>query len=160
MFKEIPNYEHYGISEDGVIVNFDTGRILKHYNTKDVYKRVSLYKNGKEKQFKVHRLIALLYIPNPKNYPLVDHINQVKDDNRVENLRWITHSGNGRNSTKKRKSTLPTGVHLTTSNRYRCIMMIGGKNTYIGTYDTPEEASKVYQEKYNEIMSEFTSSSV
>ncbi len=160
MYKAIPNYEHYGISEDGVIVNFDTGKILKTQKDKDGYLRIGIYKDKKRKFFQVHRLVALAYIPNPKKYPEVDHINQVKDDNMVENLRWITQSGNQRNTTKKRKNILPTGVYLSSKNRYQCRMRIDEKYKYLGTYDTLEEASKVYQDKYNEIMSEFTSSSV
>ena len=59
------------------------------------YIRVVL--NGKH--FKKHRLIAEQFIPNPLNLPFVDHKNRIRTDNRVENLRWVTHSENDNNKT-------------------------------------------------------------
>lgn len=49
------------------------------------------------KTYAVHRLIAETFIPNPDNKPCVDHINKDRKDNRVENLRWVTHEENAEN---------------------------------------------------------------
>ena len=69
-------------------------REIKPQKDKKGYMLVSLCKNGKVKQFYAHRLLALHFIPNPENKPEVDHINGIRDDNRLENLRWVTHKEN------------------------------------------------------------------
>ena len=59
------------------------------------YLRVQLYMgNGKGRTEKVHRLVAIAFIDNPDNLPEVNHINHQRDDNRVENLEWVTHKEN------------------------------------------------------------------
>lgn len=61
---------------------------------KDGYKQVNLSKNGKCTTYKVHRLVALTFIPNPNNYPVINHIDGNKQNNKVDNLEWCTRSEN------------------------------------------------------------------
>ena len=75
------------------------GKIMKPWVT-DRYYRIGLYKNSKEKYFRVHRLYAKAFIPNPLHKPFVDHINRITTDNRLQNLRWVTQSENQRNTKK------------------------------------------------------------
>ena len=97
-YKYIDGYENYIIYEDGLIYNEKFDRFMKEKND-DGYMRVGLCKDGKEKRFSIHRLIALAFIPNPLNKPCIDHINRIRDDNRIENLRWVTYSENSQNRT-------------------------------------------------------------
>ena len=69
-------------------------RELKHCKTKHGYMTICLRNNGKPKTFRFHRLLAIAFIPNPENKTDVDHINGIKHDNRLENLRWLTHKEN------------------------------------------------------------------
>ena len=93
----IEGYENYLIFEDGVVMNTDSGKELKPRLNQGYYK-ICLSKDGKTKNLSLHRLIALAFIPNPDNKPVIDHINRNRGDNRIENLRWATISENGRNS--------------------------------------------------------------
>ena len=52
-----------------------------------------------QEQYRKHRLIAIQWIPNPDNLPEVDHINHIRSDNHLENLRWVTRSENNKNKT-------------------------------------------------------------
>lgn len=76
---------------------FYKGQILKQYYDTGGYLKVNLYKNKKGKSYPVHKLVALAFIPNPENKPQIDHINTIRDDNRIENLRWVTPKENSNN---------------------------------------------------------------
>lgn len=65
------------------------GRILTLILDSNGYYIVKLSKNGIIKKYNVHRLIAETFLPNPNNLPQVDHINRIRIDNRIENLRWV-----------------------------------------------------------------------
>lgn len=86
-------------------------RILKPYKTRKGYLTVGLSNNGYKKFYLVHVLIAQAFIPNPENKPFIDHINTIKDDNRIENLRWVTAHENMTNplSIQARKDAYASG---------------------------------------------------
>lgn len=92
--KEIPEYENYLISECGTVVNNRTGRVLKPDITNRGYKRITVCKNNRVKRFAVHRLVALLFIPNPDNLPTVNHKDGNKLNNCKSNLEWMTQREN------------------------------------------------------------------
>jgi hypothetical protein len=93
---EINNHPNYLIYPDGRVQNKKTQKFLKLKKNKDIYQ----FYNLNQKNKRVHRLVAEHYISNPNNYPQVDHINRIRDDNRVENLRWVTCSENQLNKDK------------------------------------------------------------
>ena len=110
IWKAIPDYDGlYEVSTMGRVRSKDRtiphprnkamklprrGKILKPELDKYGYPVVTLSKDNKTKTHKIHRLVAITYIPNPDNLPQIDHINAKKYDNRPENLRWCTTQQN------------------------------------------------------------------
>lgn len=92
-WKTIQGYEQYEVSNEGQVRNKKTGRILKPGNNRG-YLQVLLCKNGKQKWFLVHRLVAIMWIPNPNGYPVVNHIDENKENNSVDNLEWCSYKYN------------------------------------------------------------------
>lgn len=100
--KDVKGYEGiYGITSCGKVWSYRRQKFLEPYITKNGYLLVKLYKNGKCKPFSVHRLVAEAYIPNPDNLPQVDHIDENKTHNYINNLQWITGRDNCRKSFNK-----------------------------------------------------------
>ena len=109
IWKPIKDFEgYYEVSSLGRVKSLNyrgTGKekVLKNIEEYKGYLIVNLTKNGKQKSFYVHRLVAEAFIPNPDNLPCIDHINTIKNDNRVENLRWVTYKENNNNQLTKKK---------------------------------------------------------
>lgn len=68
--------------------------IMTNVKTPFGYFVLKLRNEGKDFRIPVHRLVAMAFIPNPNNYPIINHKNGIKTDNRVENLEWCTHKMN------------------------------------------------------------------
>lgn len=93
-------------------------KIMEGNHTEKGYVRLILSKNGKTDTFREHRIVAEHFRPNPFNKPEVNHINEIKDDNRACNLEWVTHIDNCNHGTRnervgKAQSKLKKGVFNT-----------------------------------------------
>ena len=111
VWVEIEGFPNYEVSNMGNVRNAKTKKIrVVHPKGKYGHAQISLYKDGKNKRFQLHRLVALHFIPNPENKPEVCHIdNSLNEkgllDNSVSNLMWGTHKENCEFwNTRKRQS--------------------------------------------------------
>jgi hypothetical protein len=113
-----------------------------------------IFLNGK--MALLHRLIATAFIPNPECKKCVDHANGDPLNNTVENLRWATHTENVRNRAHMpNASDLPRGVRKC-GNKFMARITYEGERHDLGElYDTPEEASEVYEVTAQILFGEF-----
>jgi len=96
IWKDVKGYEGlYKVSNFGRVKSLKYGRerILKT-GKGSYYLTVSLYFDNKLKTAKVHRLVAMAFIENPDNKPFVNHLDEDKYNNNVNNLEWVTHKEN------------------------------------------------------------------
>lgn len=96
--KSLDNFDYGGKNNSK---RLRKGKILKLHKRTDGGLGVGLNKNKKHKSCQVHRLVAQAFIPNTDNKPHIDHINTIRTDNRVENLRWVTPKENCNNPLTK-----------------------------------------------------------
>ena len=108
MIKDIIGFEGiYQINEYGEIRRADNFKIIRPYITNKGYKSVDLSKNGTRKKFLVHRLVAVHFVPNPNNYPIVLHKDNVKLNTHYSNLKWGTYSENNAQAIRDGLNTVP-----------------------------------------------------
>lgn len=100
--KDIPGYEgKYAITEDGKVWSYKNNIFLTPILKKGYY-CVYLCDGKSSKEKKIHRLLALTYIPNPENLPVVDHIDRNRTNNSLSNLRWASFKTNANNIDKEK----------------------------------------------------------
>lgn len=160
----IPNFPSYEITSCGKVRSVDRilprqghaidvlrrGVVKKPVPSKQGYLTTCLWCEGKGVSFMIHRLVALTFIPNPKNLPQVNHLDGDKANNHVSNLEWCTHAENQNHALdtglrKRRGSVLWCKYHESWRAKIRI------NNTYKVKYS---KNKKVCEEWLNNILKE------
>ena len=141
---QIRSLDRIIITSDGRTYKFK-GRILKPTKDKDGYLQISIRKDKKEKKIKAHRLIAFAFIPNPNNLPQINHKNEIKDDNRVENLEWCDNYYNSHYGTKlqRQREKMKGFKHTEESKQKMSNSTKGENNPMYGKTHTDEVRKKI-----------------
>lgn len=145
IWKDIPNYE-------GIYQVSNLGNIRKIWKTKTTlckpsydshkYKQIVLTKDKKRKSYKVHRLVALAFIPNPNDYSEINHIDENKQNNNVKNLEWCSRIYNCNYGDRNYRCT---------RHRLRRIQQYDMQNNLVGEYQSLQEAEKITNINYQSI---------
>ena len=145
-------YGNYVVSNRGQVFSRYKNKILKPRPDKDGYFRLELEK----KELRIHRLVYGLFGIDWNPEMSIDHINQDKTDNYIENLRIATSQEQTWNAKRINKTGF-TGVHIN-KNKFIARIRYNGKNLYLGAFDTAEEAHEAYKLKAKELHGDFMSS--
>jgi len=147
-WKDIKGYEgHYQVSDLGRVksVKFNKERILHIQKSTNGYLKSELCKNGKTKTRTVHSLVAQEFLNHESDiYNVVDHINNVKTDNKLSNLQIISQR---ENSTKDKNNKYSDYVGVTfhkKDKRWQSSIVIDGSQVYLGYFKNEERASIAY----------------
>lgn len=138
-WKKIDGFDNYSVSDTGLVRNDTTGRVLTVFNGSTGYKIVHLRKGGKMKNFKLHRLIASAFISNPQNLKCVNHINGNKQDNRIENLEWCTHSQNNAHSYRTLGRSSYNAIKAMTEAKFKPVLCVETNRAYKSVKNAAEE---------------------
>ena len=157
--KSIKGLKNYFIDEEGNVWSDMPWRYKKGLrkmkpwlNHRWGYYYVSLKTEKGKKHFKLHRLIAEAFIPNPDNKPCVDHINGITTDNRIENLRWCTQQENMNNPiAKKRRAETMKGKRASeetrlkmrrSSSKKKSVIQYTKDYVFVAEYESAKEAER------------------
>ncbi len=152
IWRDIPGYEgHYQISDKGLVKSLKWGkeRILKPRYMRG-YQNVWLSKDGNTKSIQVHQLVTMAFLGHTPNgmSVTVDHINGVKDDNRPENLRLVSHRENIHAYYRQAPSTSRyVGVSWDKkTGKWTAQIYVNKKDIYLGRFVCEDKAAKAYQD--------------
>ena len=106
--KDIKNYEGlYAVTSCGKVWSYRSQKFLKGIPDKDGYLRVTLVKDKQKRNFFIHRLVAEAYISNPNNLPQINHCDECKHHNYINNLEWVTAKTNANYGSRNKRISKP-----------------------------------------------------
>ena len=144
IWKDIPGYEGlYKVSSLGRVFGEKKKGLLNPFNNRG-YLRVTLFKNGVGKHYSIHRLVAVAFIPNPIQLPQINHINENKSDNRVENLEWCDLEYNVNYGNRRGKAVQKTR---------KPVLQYTLTGEFVKEWDAARTAEKTLSKSYGKICS-------
>jgi hypothetical protein len=158
-WKIIKGYDNYEISNDGIVRNAKTLKILSQSLEKSTaceeYKRYII--KLKNKHNKIHRLVAEAFVENPENKPEVDHIDGDSTNNHYTNLRWATRKEQMRNTKKPVNNTSGVkGVSWKSDRKkWKAFCSVNKKQYHFGYFDDRNEAEKAVTEGRKKLHGEY-----
>ena len=155
IWKPIPNYDGYEVSNYGRVKSLKLGRelILKPKDDFRGYFNIQLWVKNRKKPFKIHQLVAMAFLGHKPNGQklVVNHINFDKKDNSLENLEIVTQRQNA-NLKHIKSSSIYTGVTWNKKNkRYRALIVINRYQIYLGEFKDEKIASEHYNIALNNL---------
>ena len=143
MEKRIKDFEEYAITDEGQVISYKykAPRVLKTWYQKTGYENIKLSKNGETYHFLIHRLVAMAFLPNPQNLNHVDHIDNNRQNNKLENLRWISAKDN------VNKSYIASGVNAV-RNFIPCLLIEESGDNIIGEFNSKTDACNYAYEHF------------
>lgn len=143
IWKDIAGYEGmYQISNLGRVKSLsretknqygNKDKILKTTNLSNGYVKIGLFKNRKQTYYFIHRLVAQAFIPNPNNYPIVNHKDEKPSNNNANNLEWCTYEYNNNYGTRSLRSSIT---------KQKKIIQYDLDGNFIKIWDSQKEAIK------------------
>jgi hypothetical protein len=152
----IPGFPNYDMSANfpHVVTHVASGRVRKWTLSRDGYYNIALYTDGRKLTMNRARLIAHCFVPNTEGKPTIDHINRIRTDDRVDNLRWATREEQVENQVYMRR-TNTSGVRGVCwhKNRAKWVanIAVNGTRIYLGSFDDLHDAEACYLSKRREL---------
>lgn len=132
-FRDIPGYEGvYEVSNLGRVRR--NGKILKPGKNRYGYLYLNLSKNGTRRNATIHRLVAQSFIPNPQNLPEINHKDEDKTNNTVDNLEWCTREYNSNYGSRNKKISI---------GKLKPVLQFDREGNFIAEYESGVEAERI-----------------
>ena len=154
IYVPIVDFETYHVSNLGNVKNVKTNGIFKPC-VKNGYYFIILFKNKKRYNKYIHRLVANAFLTNKEGRSHVDHIDNNKLNNNIDNLRFATVQENNRNKQVGKSNTSGYKGVTKSNNKWRACITIDGIYLHLGTFDTIEEARQARVEAVKKAFGDF-----